>query len=102
MDKVFMNPEDERKYLIELLFQLTIVFRDQNETLSGDERQTSLVQINEINHRILNRIRDLDQGEKWTTRKATGDRILKHLENAPKLAPMFKWASEKAYENVHT
>ena len=102
MEEYLANPENEKKYLIELLFQLTIVFRDQNESLSGDERRISLVQINEINHRILNRIRDLGVGETWTTRKATGERILKHLERAPKLSPMFKWASEKAYTSVRT
>ena len=92
----------ERLYLVELLFQLIIVFCDQNESLKSEDRLISLVQINEINHRILNRIRDFEVGEKWTTRESTGKKILRHLERSPGLSSMFKWASDTAYKKVST
>ena len=100
MENALDNPEKERRYLLELLFELTIVFRDQQITTAGENRMEALKQINEINHRVLNRIRDIEAGEKWTSRESTGQRILSHLDKAPNLKPMFKWASERALESI--
>lgn len=101
-DRYFDKVENEEVYLIEFLFQLTIVYRDLNESLEGDERKVTLAQINEINHRILNRVRDIRAGEKWTTRSATSERIRAHCEEAPKLKGLVKYASEQAFNIVST
>jgi len=93
---------NEESYLIEWLFQLTIAYRDLSDSLEGEERNVALSQINEINHRILNRVRDLKNGEKWTTRESTAERMLHHCNIAPKIKSLVKYASEQAFKAVAT
>ena len=77
----YLNITDEKEFLIEFLFQLTISYRSLRGSSLDDLRQ-----INEINHRVLNRIIDLDCGETWSTKEDTLDMIYTHLKNAPAIA----------------
>ena len=91
----YLSLENEKEFLIEFLFELTIAYR----ALRGGS-PNELRQINEINHRVLNRLRDLESGEKWSTRKDTLDVIYTHLKNAPGIAPEVSVASKKAFERT--
>lgn len=62
---------------LDFMFQLTIAGR----SFANDARE--LGQINEVNHRILNRIRDLRDGEKWSTAEYTIGMIEEHVSTAP-------------------
>lgn len=69
--------ETEISVWIEFLFQLTIGGR------SFTNQSPELEQINEINHRVLNRIRDLRDGEKWSSVEDTFEMIGRHVSSAP-------------------
>ena len=91
----YLSIRNEKEFLIEFLFQLTISYRSLRESDAYD-----LSQVNEINHRILNRVRDLENKEKWTSKESTLDSIHTHLRNAPSIVADVSFASERAFEKV--
>jgi len=91
----YLSIVNEKEFLMEFLFELTIAYR----SLRGSAPD-ELWQINEINHRLLNRVRDLENGEKWSSKEDTLDMIYIHLRNAPAIAGEVSLASKKAFEKV--
>jgi len=90
--------QNEEDFLIELLFELTISFRVLNEE-KGSIRNLS--QINEINHRILNRLRDLKSGENWSSKNYLVDNINRHVKSAPDISGYIGAAISRAYDKVY-
>jgi hypothetical protein len=59
-EDIYKNLEkDEVEFLLEFLFQLTIVGREIHSELECEVKSNLTKQLNEINHRVLNRIQAL-------------------------------------------
>jgi len=98
-----IDPELEEEFLIHLLFELTIAYR----SVSSDEKedcnhiQDGLKQINEINHRVLNRIRDIRQNGDWFTKESTWEMIEHHINLSPLISGWVKRAIKNAFNKIN-
>ena len=92
--------DNEFEFLIEFLFQLTILGREAHSALSGDELRNATIQLNEINHRVLNRIKDLKSFSPWSDKQYLLDMVASHVEQAPILDQGVGYAAELAYERI--
>lgn len=92
--------QSEEEYILELLFQLTISYRALFEGEQCKDIAYGLKQINELNHRLLNRVRDLRNGEQWSTKEDTIEMIKHHVMLAPIIKTWVAYAASKAFEKV--
>ena len=90
----------EEEYILEFLFQLTISYRALYEEEQTQEIVYGLKQINELNHRLLNRVRDLRKGEQWSTKEDTIEMIKHHINLAPIIKTSVGHAAFSAFEKV--
>ncbi|MEM7165874.1 MAG: hypothetical protein AAF581_10440 [Planctomycetota bacterium] len=58
----------------------------------------TMAQINEINHRVLNRVLDIQNAEKWTSTEGTFDMIRHHVGLAPALESAVEHALRRALD----
>ena len=86
----------EEIFLIEFLFELTIAYRALNAESAENNIPYGLKQINELNHRLLNRLRDLQNGETWSTKEDTLEMIEHHIRLAPFISGWVSVAVKKA------
>ena len=70
--------EDEKEFLLEFMFQLTVINRGFHFELSGGELSSASKQMNEINHRILNRVRDIGKPEPWCEKEYLFEMVPHH------------------------
>ncbi len=92
--------ENEFEFLIEFLYQLTIFTRQVHSAWQGRELIDTVIQINEINHRVLNRIRDLKSFNAWSEMDYLLEMVPHHIAMAPDIEPGIGYAAEEAYERV--
>lgn len=71
---------NELEFLIEFLFQLTIYGREIHSYDSNDKQLTALSQLNEINHRVLNRVRDLASTAPSTDKGCLARMVAHHVK----------------------
>ncbi|MEC4725165.1 hypothetical protein HWQ46_06310 [Shewanella sp. D64] len=90
----------EEKFLIELLFELTISYRAISIEYKENDITYALKQVNELNHRILNRLRDLKNEEPWSTKEETVEMINHHIKLAPYISGWVGTAASKAFSRV--
>ena len=89
----------ESEFLIEFLFNLTIAYRSLSESFATDhEALDNLKQINEINHRVLNRLKAITSSDKFHTREAMPQRVAHHVGMAPEIASNVAFAASRAFE----
>ena len=75
--------EREEEFLIEFLFQLTIFGREIHMEFDQQRAVIACKQLNEINHRILNRVRDINSENAWCEQKYVVSMVANHIGNAP-------------------
>lgn len=94
--------EGEIDVLLEFMFQFTIVLRGAKIAPPWRWRSKSTIEvamINEIHHRLLNRVRDLRNGEKWSSADYVPDMVIHHVKQAPMIAKYVGAALERALAN---
>ena len=89
-----LGPSDEISLYLEFLFHMTIVGR----MFWG--HADHLKQVNEINHRVLNRIRDLRSAKQWSTSNYAIDSIENHVSHAPELEDSVRRAFSDAFKKI--
>lgn len=88
---------EEENFLVEFLFELTILYRHIGATESEGEVGHGLRQINELNHSILNRLRDLRQGEEGVATES----VIEAVESLASYIPgLVERAAERAFAAV--
>ena len=97
-----LKNEEEQAFLIEFLFCLTICYRTvfSIEEEEPADIQFGLKQINELNHRILNRLKDLRTGEDWSTQKDTVEMIEHHVKLSPIISGWVGRAASDAFSKT--
>lgn len=88
-EKYLALGSDEETFLIEFLYELTMLYRRTGATEPNGEVGHILRQINELNHSTLNRLRDLHQGEQGFTKESM-------IEAVESLAPRIPGLVERA------
>jgi hypothetical protein len=98
-----LNRSEEEAFLIAFLFNLTVAYRAIFSIEDEDSKniQFGLEQINEINHRLLNRLQDLRVGEKWTTQQNTLERIAHHAKLSPIITGWVGRAASDAFNKIN-
>lgn len=91
-----LNSSDEVRFYLEFLFHMTIVGR-----LSWGNAD-SLKQVNEINHRVLNRIRDLRSEKQWSTSEYAVNSIENHVSQAPELEGAVRRAFADSFKSLES
>lgn len=89
----------EIDFLLEFMFELTIVLRGAPifpRWRLGRRARMSVSMLNEIHHRILNRIRDLRNGENWSSPNYVPEMVVYHVRQAPNLIGYIGAALERA------
>ena len=86
--------DNEQRFLLNFLFEVTCVGRQFRE--NPDE----LAQLNEINHRVLNRLLDLSTEEQWSYFEYVPDLVMAHVSRAPRLERPIKAALMRAYGRI--
>jgi hypothetical protein len=96
------RPEEEI-FLIEFLFNLTVAYRTvfSSEGEDSESMQFGLKQINELNHRLLNRLRDLRAGEKWSTQQDTLEMVEHHIKLSPIISGWVGRAASDAFNKIN-
>ena len=89
-----LNSEQERLFWIEFLFEMTIVGR----LFWGHPDE--LKQVNEIDHRVLNRIRDLADEDQWSSSDYVPNHLVRHVSLAPKLEESVRNALDRALKRM--
>ena len=93
--------ERELEFLHEFMFQLTILGRLVHIDLEDESKLQALKQINELNHRILNRVRDLGNEESWCKKEYLIRMVSHHISLAPKIESGVISAATKALAKVN-
>jgi hypothetical protein len=98
-----LERSEEEVFLIEFLFNLTVAYRTvfSSEGEDSEAIQFGLKQINELNHRLLNRLRDLRVGEKWSTQQSTVDIVEYHAKLSPIISGWVGRAASDAFNNIN-
>ncbi|NRB42099.1 MAG: hypothetical protein HRU20_27125 [Pseudomonadales bacterium] len=99
-DKYMELGAKEETFIIEFLNQLTVAYRAVNEEASDEDKLFGLQCINEMNHRLLNRYRDLQTGESWTTKELTIELVEHNIKLAPCISGAVGYAASHAFEQV--
>jgi hypothetical protein len=92
----------EIEVLQEFLFQLTVACRcvggaeGSKGQLAGEELITAYRGINEINHRVLNRIRATKTGDESFAPDYVERMVLHHARHVPSIAGYVAWALDRA------
>lgn len=96
--------EKEEEVLEEFLFELTIAFRAVRsiEGLQGDDLIKALRMINEINHRVLNRIRALRTDRQSSFPDYVAEMVTHHVHQAPVIAGWVGAALDRALKRYDT
>lgn len=85
--------------MIEFLFELTILYRYIGANEPEGKVVHGLRQINELNHSILNRLRDLHQGEDQVTEES----VIEAVESlAPCIPGLVDRAAERAFAGLQS
>lgn len=98
-----LKRSEEETFLIELLFNLTVAYRTvfSSEGEDSAEIQFGLKQINELNHRLLNRLRDLRAGEKWCTQQYVVEMLEHHVKLSPIISGWVGRAVSDAFNKIN-
>ena len=81
------------------LFNLTVAYRSLSDDFATDkEALDNLKQINEINHRVLNRLKAITGNDTFHTREAMPQRVAHHVSLDPKIASNVAFAASRAFE----
>jgi hypothetical protein len=98
-----LERSEEEIFLIEFLFNLTVAYRTvfSSEGEDSAEIQFGLKQINELNHRLLNRLRDLRAGEKWSTQQSTVEIVEHHVKLSPIISGWVGRAASDAFNKIN-
>ena len=91
-----LGSSDEVSFYLAFLFHMTIVGR----MFWG--HADHLKQVNEINHRVLNRIRDLRSSKQWSTADYAIDSIENHVSQAPELEESVRRAFVDAFDRLES
>ena len=86
--------DSEHQFLIYFLFEMTLVGRQ----FQGHSDE--LTQVNEINHRVLNRLLDLPADEQWPYFEYVPDLVMVHVSRAPRLEGPVRTALKRAYGRI--
>ena len=100
-EEKYLAIEDSREtdFLIAFLFNLTVAYRSlSSEYRSENDAITNLKQINEINHRVLNRLSAISGTDKFHTREALPQSVAHHVNLAPQISTDVAFAAERAFE----
>ena len=94
---------EEETFLIEFLFNLTVAYRTvfSTEDENSGDIQFGLKQINELNHRLLNRLRDLRTGEKWCTQQYVVEMVEHHVKISPIISGWVGRAASDAFNKTN-
>ena len=92
--------KDEMKLLLEFMFQLTIFGREIHMDLVGEKQSSATKQLNEINHRVLNRLRDISSESSWSDRSYVIDTVSTHISNAPFIKSRVDYCASKALSKL--
>ena len=92
--------QNESNFLIEFMFQLTIFGREIHMDLEGDRQSLATKQLNEINHRVLNRLRDISSENSWSDRSYVVDTISNHVSNAPFIKSRVDYCASEALSKL--
>lgn len=98
-----LKRSEEEAFLIEFLFNLTVAYRTVFSSVGEDSEaiQFGLKQINELNHRLLNRLRDLRAGEKWSTQQSTVEIVEHHVKLSPIISGCVGRAASDAFHKIN-
>lgn len=91
-----LGSSDEVSLYLEFLFHMTIVGR----MFWGHAEH--LKQVNEINHRVLNRIHDLRSTKQWSTADYAIDSIENHVSQAPELEDSVRRAFADSFKRLES
>ncbi len=97
-----LNQADKTKFYRLLARELTVVNRAtwSDAQATETERTDRLKWLNEIMHRVLNRLIDLsDEGESWTDQEVW-DLIKQHVAQNKAISDEVSWAIKRSYEQV--
>lgn len=92
--------EGEKAFLLEFMFQLTIINRQFHCELAGDQLQLATKQLNEINHRVLNRVRDIGKSEPWCEKEYLLEMVPHHIGLTPIIEKGVNYAAAKAHAKL--
>jgi len=92
---------NELEFLHEFMFQLTILGRLIHLDFDGDDRLSAAKQLNELNHRILNRVRDLGKEDPWCKREYLLKMVSHHTKLAPQIESGVVNSASKALSKLH-
>lgn len=93
--------DKEFEYLLEFLFQLTIYGREVHSYASSEKQFVALSQLNEINHRVLNRVRDLGSAEPWSDREYLVHMVPHHVKLGKGIEGGVGNAARRAFEKYN-
>lgn len=100
--KCYEKVEDkELEYLLEFLFQLTIYGREIHSYDSCENQFVALSQLNEINHRVLNRVRDLSSIQPWSDREYLIQMVPHHVKLGKGIESGVSNAANRALEKYN-
>lgn len=102
-EAIYINVKDkEHEFLLEFMFQLTILGRLIHLELDGENRLNASKQLNELNHRILNRLRDLGKEDPWCNKEYLLKMVPHHIGLAPQIKSGVINAASKALAKLNT
>jgi hypothetical protein len=89
----------EKEFLLEFLFQLTLANRRLQNELSGESLLVASKQMNEINHRVLNRIKGIDGKDSFFGKEYLVEMVPHHIGLAPNINNRVISAAKRAGAN---
>jgi len=87
----------EKEFLLEFMFQLTIIGRQLHSELKAEPLSSASKQISEINHRVLNRIKGMDGSDSFFNKEYLMKMVPHHVGLAPEIDDGVVYAAKKAY-----
>lgn len=93
--------DKELEYLLEFLFQLTIYGREIHRHDSSEKQFVALSQLNEINHRVLNRVIDLGSMKPWSDREYLVRMVPHHVQLGKGIESGVGNAASRAFEKYN-
>ena len=93
--------ENELDFLLEFMFQLTILGRQIAIDFEGENRVQAFKQLNELNHRTLNRARVIGVSDPWCTKKYLSEYVVHHVGLAPYIEAGVNYAAVQALSKLN-
>lgn len=90
----------EKEFLLEFMFQLTIVGRQLHSELEGEPLSSASKQMNEINHRVLNRIKGIEDEGSFFSKEYLLEMVAHHVNLSPVISNGVDYAANKARAKV--